>query len=77
MVLSQVAVITFIGAAIGIAASYGVGHAAGSLLYQVDGDDPLVIATSIGLIAIVALVAGCVPALRAARVDPIHALRYE
>jgi ABC-type antimicrobial peptide transport system permease subunit len=41
------------------------------------GEDPLVMAGSAVLIALVALAAGCLPALRAARVDPVQALHYE
>ncbi|HEY4307573.1 MAG TPA: ABC transporter permease [Gemmatimonadaceae bacterium] len=77
MILSQVAVITLVGAAIGTAAAYGIGSGAASLLYQVNGHDPLVIAASAVLVGLVALMAACLPALRAARVDPMHALRYE
>ena len=77
MVLRQVAVMTLIGASIGAAAAYGIGRGAASLLYQMKGEDPLVMVGSAVLIALVALVAGCLPALRAARVDPVQALHYE
>jgi len=77
MVLRQVAVMTVIGAVIGAAAAYGIGHGAASLLYQMKGRDPLVMAASAVLLALVALAAGFIPARRASRVDPVHALRYE
>ena len=77
MVLGQVALMTLVGAAIGAAAAYAIGRSAASLLYQMNGHDPFVMAGSAVLLALVALVAGSVPALRAARVDPMHALRYE
>ena len=77
MVLGQVALMTVIGATIGAAAAYGIGRGAASLLYEMKGQDPLVMAGSAVLLALVALAAGCLPALRAARVDPVQALHYE
>jgi predicted permease len=77
MVLRQVAMMTLVGAAIGAVAAYGIGRGAASLLYQMKGQDPLVMIGSAVLLALVALAAGCLPALRAARVDPMQALHYE
>jgi predicted permease len=77
MVLRHVAVMTIVGAAIGAAGAYGIGRGAQSLLFGINGRDPLVMAASAALLALVALVAGSLPAWRASRVDPVHALRYE
>jgi predicted permease len=77
LVLRQVAVMTFIGGTIGIAAGLGLGRAARSLLYELQGYDPLVVAGAAAVLAMVAFAAGFVPALRASRVDPMQALRYE
>ena len=77
MVLRQVAVMTIVGAAIGAAGAYGIGRGAQSLLFGINGRDPLVMAASAALLALVALVAGSLPAWRASKVDPVHALRYE
>ena len=77
MVVRQVGIMVIIGGIIGIAAAVGLGRAAGSLLYELQGYDPFVIGTSVLLLSLVALGAGYVPALRASRVDPMQALRYE
>ena len=77
LVLRQVGVMTFIGGAIGIAAALALGRAAQSLLYELQGYDPLVIAAAAAVLAMVAFAAGFLPALRASRVDPMQALRYE
>jgi predicted permease len=77
MVLRHVAVMTIVGAAIGAAAAFGIGRGAQSLLFGINGRDPLVMAASAVLLALVAAAAGSLPAWRASRVDPVQALRYE
>jgi len=77
MVMRQVAVMTIVGAMIGIAGAIAIGHGAQSLLYQLQGYDPAVIAVSVVVLGLVALGAGYLPALKASRVDPMQALRYE
>ena len=47
------------------------------MLYQMSGADPVVMIFAVTFLALVALAAGYVPALRASRVSPIQALRYE
>ena len=77
MVLGQVGRMTLIGGLIGIAAAIGLERAARSLLFEVDGADPTVMALAIVALSIVALAAGVVPAHRAASLEPMRALRYE
>jgi predicted permease len=77
MVLRHVAVMTIVGAAIGAAAAFGIGRGAQSLLFGINGRDPLVMAAAAVLLALVAMAAGSLPAWRASRVDPVQALRYE
>jgi ABC-type antimicrobial peptide transport system permease subunit len=77
MVLRQMAVLTTIGAAIGIAGAIAIGRGASSLLFEVKGSDPVVLAIAAVVLAVIALGAGFIPAVRASRVDPMQALRYE
>jgi putative ABC transport system permease protein len=65
------------GTALGILGSLGVMRMLGSLLYGVRPADPLVLAAVSALLMGVALLACYVPARRAARVDPMTALRYQ
>ena len=48
-----------------------------SLLYGLEGHDPLVVIGSAVLLALVALGAGYLPARRASKIHPMQALRYE
>ena len=48
-----------------------------SLLFEIAGYDPMVLSASAMLLGLVALSAGFVPAVKASKVDPMHALRYE
>jgi len=77
MVLRQVGMMTLVGGAIGLVAALGVGRWAKSLLFELQGHDPMVLAGSAAVLALVALCAGYMPALRASRIDPMQALRYE
>jgi predicted permease len=77
LVLRQVGLMTAVGGALGLAAALVLSRVAESLLFQMDARDPFVFtAAALGLTA-VALCAGLIPAQRAARVDPMTALRYE
>ena len=77
LVMKQVGVMLVIGGIIGIAAAFGLGNAARSLLYELQAHDPVAITIAVVLLACVALAAGFIPARRAALVDPMHALRYD
>jgi predicted permease len=77
MVLKQVAWMTAIGGIIGLAGAVGLGRAAQSLLFELQGHDPAVLIAATVLLTLVALGAGFLPARRASRIDPMRALRYE
>jgi ABC-type antimicrobial peptide transport system permease subunit len=77
MVLRQVAIMTLVGALVGLVGALGVGKAAQSMLFQMTGTDPAVLTLSAVALALVALSAGFIPAHRASRVDPMRALKYE
>jgi predicted permease len=77
MVLRQVGVLTLIGGAIGLVGAYFLGKGAQSLLFEIQGFDPVVLTISVAVLVVVAFGAGFVPAHRASRVHPMQALRYE
>ncbi len=66
-----------IGLVLGVVAAASLQKAVASEIYGVRPLDPLVLASVMALLAIVALAACAIPARRATRVDPIVALRYE
>ncbi|MGH8102437.1 MAG: FtsX-like permease family protein, partial [Chthoniobacterales bacterium] len=66
-----------IGIAVGLVGALAAGRALMSLLYNVATLDPGAVATAVFSLLTVALIACCVPARRATRVDPIVALRTE
>ncbi|MFB3854448.1 MAG: ABC transporter permease [Vicinamibacterales bacterium] len=65
------------GAAVGAAAALAVVRLISSLLFDVRPTDPVVFAATTALLTLVVLAAGCVPAHRAAAIDPLAALRVE
>ena len=77
MILREGLVITSVGVVAGLALSLLAGKLLASVLYKVSGVDPLVFLTATAVMAVVSLLACYLPELRASRVDPMVALRYE
>jgi predicted permease len=77
MILKQVAWMTLVGGVLGIIGAFFLGRGAEALLYELKGYDPVVMASSVVLLTIIAFGAGYIPAYRASRVHPMQALRYE
>jgi putative ABC transport system permease protein len=77
MVLRRGAMLTLIGAAIGLTTSFFAARLLRALLYEISPIDPATFIAVPLLLLAVALLASYIPARRAARVDPLVALRYE
>ena len=66
-----------IGLIIGVPLAIIVGHVMASKLYGVSGFNPWILAGAVASLALCALIAGAVPARRAASIEPVRALRVE
>ncbi len=77
LVLRQVGLMTLVGGAAGMVAALALSRLGRSLLYELQGHDPTVLAGAAVLLALVALGSGFIPAARASRIEPMRALRHD
>jgi len=77
MVLGQGSLLSCMGIVVGIGAALLLGRWMSSLLYGIQPSDPLTLVVVAALVAAAAAAASCIPSIRATRVDPTAALKYE
>ncbi len=77
MILERGAILTVTGIAIGVVGALALASVIKSLLYEIPPRDPMTYVTVCVTLGAVALLASYIPALRATKVDPMFALRYE
>lgn len=77
MTLQETLSVTSIGLLLGIAAALGSLRFVRNLIYGVSARDPITLAAACVLLAVVAALAGWVPAWKAMKVDPMVALWHE
>ena len=77
MVFLEGIVLTVVGLIVGLLLGLGAARVIASELYGISPVDPVSIAVSVVLLGAASLLASYIPARRAAKIDPIAALRYE
>jgi putative ABC transport system permease protein len=77
LVFKQSLLMLLIGTVIGLVGAFLLTRLMSTLLFEVTATDPLTYVSVIGILTVVALLACYIPARRAAKVDPLVALRYE
>jgi predicted permease len=77
LVMREVLLLVAIGVIAGVTASVALTRVVQSQLFGLTPHDPLTLGLATAVLAVVACAAGYIPALRASRLDPMVALRYE
>jgi len=76
LVLGHAARWTFAGAALGVIASLFAARLLEAMLFHVSARDPWILAAAVAALWSIAMIAAWVPSRRAARIDPMQALRH-
>ncbi len=77
MVLGRALRLAAIGAAVGLAGAWAASSAFAAFVFGIRTTDPVVFVSVAGILVVVSTVAALVPALRAARLDPVMVMRHE
>ena len=77
MILREIFVLVAVGSLIGAVVALGLARFVESLMFGLRPHDPATVIASVMLLLVIGLIAGYLPARRAARIDPLVALRSE
>ncbi|MEO6876178.1 MAG: ABC transporter permease [Opitutaceae bacterium] len=77
LILGQAGRVVALGLVLGLAGAFALSRLLGSLLFQIEPYDPITLVGVAALLALIAFLACWLPAQRAAKVDPLVALRHE
>jgi hypothetical protein len=77
MIVSEAILVTAVGVGAGLVLALALGRVLAGILYDVRSVDVAVLSIAVLLLTAVSMLAGYLPALKAARVNPIVALRYD
>jgi ABC-type antimicrobial peptide transport system permease subunit len=76
-IILQTLKLAALGLSIGVIASWTLGRMLSGVLFGVTATDPVTFAAMLGVLTLVAVLAGYIPARRASRIDPMTALRAQ
>ena len=77
LILKEAGAVALAGITIGVGGALVLGRLVQTQLFGIAPSDPTVLAASAAILAVVALLAALIPSLRASRIDPVRALKYE
>ncbi len=77
MIVKRGVALTAAGLAVGLGLAWAAARAMSAQLFGIGANDPATLLGMVGVLIVIALVASSAPAIRAARVDPMEALRQD